>query len=149
MKTQRSILSLLLILAMLTVAFAAIFPATVSAEGAEIQDFECLCSSDFAIGGDSVNMLLAFSIGSLSYWETGFVISFEEIGNNPNPTIGGTGCLQCQTTTAYSSFEFDNSTHCAPNGRWWVVCGLSGFSFPHYSDWIYVRAYVTDGSGTR
>ncbi|MBO4284472.1 MAG: endonuclease/exonuclease/phosphatase family protein [Clostridia bacterium] len=149
MKTQRRILSLLLILAMLTVAFAALFPAAVSAENAEIQDFECLCSSRFAIGSENTDLLFLFSIGSLNYSNIGFVFSFEGDGNNTNPTIGGTGCYIYQSTAAYSSYEYEGEWYCAPTGRWWVGCKVTNIPFPHYSDWIYVRAFVADNVSVR
>ena len=149
MKTQRRFLSLLLILAMLIAGITALFPATVSAEGEEIQGFEYLGNSHFAIGAESTELLFTFTIGSLNYSEVGFVFSFEENGDNPNPEIGATGCVKYGTTTVYTAINYDGTTISAPDGRWLVVCALTNIPFAYYCSWIYVRAFVTDGAGTR
>ena len=149
MKTQRGILSLLLILAMLIVGMTAFFPATVSAEPGEIRDFSYLGSSHFAIGGESTELLFLFSIGSQNYSEVGFVFSFEDEGNNPNPTVNATDCTKVAVPTVSESITVDGETLDAPAGRWWVAYRLTDIPFSEYCNWIYARAYVTDNAGTR
>lgn len=145
-------LSLFLILAMLVTLFAALLPVAVSAgdpEPEEIQDFGYQSSADFAIGGVSTDLRFLFTIGSLDYDEVGFVFSFENYGNNTTPTVGGSGCYKVSVDTVYRSVIADGEPNDAPAGRWWVAAKLTNIPFASYYEWIYVRAFVTDGSGTR
>ena len=147
---KQRILSLLLVLAMLTVAFAAILPVTVSAdpEPEVIDDFSYQSSSDFAIGGESTDLRFLFTIGSTDYDEVGFVFSFENHGNNKTPTVGGSGCYTVNVDTVYRSVRAGGETVNAPDGRWWVAAKLTNIPFASYYEWIYVRAFVTDGGET-
>ena len=142
-------LSLLLILAMLTVALATFFPAAVSAEGEEIQNLGYQSSSNFAIGGESTDLRFLFTVGSLHYSEVGFVFSFEEYGLNKTPEIGATGCFKVAVNKVYSTIRAGGEPQNAPDGRWWVAAKLTNIPFANFCDWIYVRAFVTDNEGTR
>ncbi len=153
MRAKRGVLSLLLVLAMLTVAFASILSVAVSAdpepEPEEIQDLGYQSSTNFAIGGEDTDLRFLFTIGSLDYDEVGFVFSFEEYGLDETPRIGETGCFKVAANTAHSVVYAGGEPQQAPNGRWWVAVKLTDIPFANYADWISVRAFVTDGAGTR
>ena len=153
MSTRKRTLSLLLVLAMLTLAFAAILPVAAAEpepepEPEEIQDFGYQSSAAFAIGGESTDLRFLFTIGSTDYDEVGFVFSFENHGNNKTPTVGGSGCYTVNVDTVYRSVRAGGETVNAPDGRWWVAAKLTNIPFASYYEWIYVRAFVTDGGET-
>ena len=78
MHFKKGALSLLLVLAMLTLLFAAILPvAADDPEPEEIQNFGFQSSADFAVGRATTEMRFVFTIGSLDYTKVGFVFSFE------------------------------------------------------------------------
>ena len=149
MKNARGALSLLLVLAMLIVGLAALLPVSALADPLEIDDFGVQSSADFAIGGEDTYLWFVFSVGSLDYTEVGFVFSFEKHGNNKTPTVGGSGCYKVAAQHAYRAICADGKTTDAPDGRWWVAVKLTDIPFASYYEWIYVRAFVTDGAGTR
>ena len=150
MNTRKRTLSILLVLAMLTLAFAALFPATVAADDppAEIQDFDYQTSKNFTLAG-STELRFVFTIGSLDYTKAGFVFSFESYGGVTEPEVGADGCYTVEATAAYSAITADGQTVPAPNGRWWIACKLTNIPQVEYNNNIYVRAFVTDTNGTR
>ena len=149
MKTKRGVLSFLLVLAMLVVALATVIPAAVSADPEEIQDFGCQSSVNFAVARPTTELRFVFTVGSLDYTKAGFVFSFEEHGNVHEPEVGEVGCYTVETTSAYKSIVADGKTEPAPAGRWWIAAKLINVPQDEYCGWIYVRAFVTDGAGTR
>ena len=150
MKNKRGFLSLLLVFAMLIAGLATLLPVAAAEPEPEpeIQDLQYQSSADFSIGGESTDLRFLFTVGSLHYSEVGFVFSFEEYGNNKTPTIGGSDCYKVGTQTVYSSIRAGNETVEAPDGRWWVAVKLTDIPFANYYNWIYARAFVTDGEGT-
>ena len=151
MKNKRGVLSLLLILAMLIAVFAALFPVTIAAEPEpeEIQDFGYQSSANFAVAHTSTEIRFVFTIGSLDYTKVGFVFSFESYGDVREPEVGADGCYTLETTTAHSVIIADGETINAPDGRWWIAAKITNIPQNEFCGWIYVRAFVTDGSGTR
>ena len=151
-RTNRT-LSLFLILAMLTLAFALIVPVATAAEPEpepeEIQDFDYQSSKDFAVAHTTTEIRFVFSIGSLDYTKAGFVFSFESYGDNQEPEVGAAGCYVIEATAAYSTIIADGETIPAPNGRWWIAGKLTNIPQDEFCGWIYIRAFVTDGEGTR
>ena len=151
-RTNRT-LSLFLILAMLTLAFALIVPVATAAEPEpepeEIQDFDYQSSSNFAVAHTTTEVRFVFTIGSLDYTKAGFVFSFESYGGVTEPEVGADGCYTVEATAAYSSITADGQTVPAPNGRWWIACKLTNIPQDEFCGWIYIRAFVTDGEGTR
>ncbi|MBR6053151.1 MAG: endonuclease/exonuclease/phosphatase family protein [Clostridia bacterium] len=151
-RTNRT-LSLFLILAMLTLAFALIVPVATAAEPEpepeEIQDFDYQSSKDFAVAHTTTEVRFVFTIGSLDYTKAGFVFSFESYGGVTEPEVGADGCYTVEATAAYSAITADGQTVPAPNGRWWIACKLTNIPQDEFCGWIYVRAFVTDGEGTR
>ena len=151
MNTRKRTLSLLIVLAMLTLAFAAFFPATVAADDppAEIQDFDYQTSKNFAVAGATTELRFVFTIGSTDYTKAGFVFSFESYGNVAEPEIGVDGCYTVEATAAYSAIIADGEVIPAPNGRWWIAAKVTNIPQDEFNNWIYVRAFVTDEKGTR
>ena len=154
MKNTRGALSLLLVLAMLTVALAGIFPATVSAEpelanDGEIQDFGYQSSANFAVAHTTTEIRFVFTIGSLDYTKAGFVFSFESYGDNRDPEVGADGCYVIEATAAHSVIVADGQIIPAPAGRWWIAGKMTNIPQDEFCGWIYIRAFVTDGEGTR
>ena len=142
-------LSLLLIVAMLTLLFAAVLPVAVSADPADdIQDFGYQTSKNFSVGRETTELRFVFTIGSLGYDEVGFVFSFEDFGNVETPTIGGDGCYKVGSTTVYRSITADGKTVDATAGRYWVGAKVTNIPQDQFCSWIYVRAFVTLGGET-
>ena len=150
MNTRKRTLSILLVLAMLTLAFAALFPATVAADDppAEIQDFDYQTSKNFTLAG-STELRFVFTIGSLDYTKAGFVFSFESYGDNHEPEVGADGCYTVEATAAYKTITADGEPVAAPDGRWWIAAKVTNIPQVEYNNNIYVRAFVTDTNGTR
>ena len=149
---KNRLLSLLLVLAMVTVAFAAILPVAAAEpepEAEEIQNFGYQSSANFAVAHSKTDVRFVFTIGSLDYTKVGFVFSFESYGNVAEPEVGADGCYTVEATAAYSAITADGETLPAPDGRWWIACKLTNIPQDEFCGWIYVRAFVTDGSGTR
>ena len=156
MNTRKRTLSLLLVLAMLTLAFAAFFPATVAADDppAEIQDFEYQTSKNFAVAGATTELRFVFTIGSLHYTKAGFVFSFENYDDDEEndieePAIGAEHCYVVEATTAYKTINADGKAQPAPDGRWWVAVKVTNIPQDEYNCAIHVRAFVKDEEGTR
>ena len=152
MSTRKRTLSLLLVLAMLTLAFAALLPVAAAEPEPvpeEIQDFGYQPSADFAVAGATTEMQFVFTIGALDYTKVGFVFSFENYGNVAEPEIGEDGCYTVEAIAAYSAIIADGETLPAPTGRWWIVAKVINIPQTEFNSNIYVRAFVTDGEGTR
>ena len=153
MNTRKRILSILLVLAMLTLAFAAIVPITTAAEPEpepeEIQDFDYQTPVNFAVAGATTEMRFLFTVGSLDYTKAGFVFSFESYGNVAEPEVGADGCYTVEATAAYKTINADGKEQPAPEGRWWIAAKVTNIPQDEFNNWIYVRAFVTDGEGTR
>ena len=157
MSTRKKILSLLLVLAMLTVAFAAILPVAAAEpepEPEEIQDFGYQSSANFAVGRATTEMRFVFTIGSLEYTKVGFVFSFENYDEDDendivSPEIGADYCHTVEVDTVYKTIIADGEPETAPNGRWWVAAKVTNIPQDEYNSNIYVRAFVTDANGTR
>ncbi len=151
---KNRLLSLLLVFAMLTLAFAAILPVAAAEpepepEPEEIQDFGYQSSANFAVAHPKTEIRFVFTIGSLDYTKAGFVFSFESYGNVQEPEVGADGCYVIEATAAHSSIVADGKTIPAPDGRWWIAAKMINIPQNEFCGWIYVRAFVTDGSGTR
>ena len=151
---QNKILSLLLILAMLSSLFAAFLPVAVSADATpandgEIENFGGQASADFAVAHPTTAVRFVFTVGSLDYTKAGFVFSFESYGGVETPEVGADGCYTVEATAAYSSIVADGETIPAPDGRWWIAVKMTNIPQDEFCGWIYVRAFVTDGAGTR
>ena len=147
---KRRGVSLLLIVGLLIVALAAIIPLAVSAtpdpELPEIDDFgyQTLSAFNLASDGDT-DLRFVFTVGKLDYTEVGFVIS----KSNSTPTIGGANCYKAGTTTVYSTITADSTPNPAPAGRYWVAVKLTNIPHSYFDGSFYLRAFVTDGEGTR
>lgn len=142
-------LSLILIIAMLTLLFAVLLPVAVSADPADdIQDFSYQTSKNFSVGRETTELRFVFTVGSLDYDEVGFVFSFEDYGNVATPTVGGDGCYKVGINTVYHSITADGKTVDAPAGRYWVAAKVTDIPQVQFCSWIYVRAFVTLGGET-
>lgn len=147
---KQRILSLLLVLAMLTLSVAALLPvAAAEPEPEEIQDFSFQASANFAVAHTTTDVRFVFTIGSLDYTKVGFVFSFESYGGVAEPEVGADGCYVIEATTVYSTITADGKTMPAPNERWWVAGKIANIPQDEFCGWIYIRAFVTDGAGTR
>ena len=157
MHFKKGALAILLVLAMVTVAFAAILPVAAAEpepESGEIQGFGYQSSANFAVGRATTEVRFVFTIGSLDYTKAGFVFSFESYdGDDENdieePEIGADGCYTVEAKAAYKTIYADGKAEPAPDGRWWVAVKVTNIPQDEFCGWIYVRAFVTDGSGTR
>ena len=150
MKLKKGILSLLLVLAMLLSGIVALLPAAAAEpEPEEIRDFGYQSSADFAVAHTTTEVRFVFTIGSLDYTKAGFVFSFESYGDNHEPEVGADGCYVIEATAAHSVIVADGQTIPAPDGRWWIAGKITNIPQDEFCGWIYVRAFVTDGNGTR
>ncbi len=139
-------LAILLTLAMMIVAVAVIVPIATAADPAEIQDFQYQTLSALNLAGDAdTDLRFVFTVGKLDYTEVGFVVS----KSNSTPTIGGANCYKAGTTTVYSTITADSTQIPAPAGRFWVAIKLTDIPHAYFDGSLYVRAFVTDGEGTR
>ena len=151
MSTRRRTLPLLLLLAALIVTVAVIVSVTATADGAaaeegEIEDFSYQTLSALDLKNDATTTVrFAFTIGKLSYNEVGFVVS----KSNSTPTIGGANCYKAGTQTVYSTITEDGTPRTADPGRYWVAVKLTNIPHSYFDSPLYVRAFVTDGNGTR
>ncbi|MBR6052547.1 MAG: hypothetical protein IKP55_02040 [Clostridia bacterium] len=139
-------MAILLTLAMMIVAVAVIVPIATAADPAEIQDFQYQTLSALNLAGDAdTDLRFVFTVGKLDYTEVGFVVS----KSNSTPTIGGANCYKAGTTTVYSTITADSTQIPAPAGRFWVAVKLTDIPHAYFDGSLYVRAFVTDGEGTR
>ena len=142
--TRKKAVSLLLILAMLTVLVAALVPFVSTADGDEIQDFGYQAPKSYSMIDAVSNLRFVFTIGKLDYTSVGFVFS----KTDATPSIEE-GCATHPATTVYRSITADGKTIDAPNGRLWVAVKLVDIPRSYFDGTVYVRAFVTDGNGTR
>ena len=146
--TRTKAVSLLLIVAMLSVLVAAIVPFVSTADGDEIQNFGYQAPTAYSMIDATSNLRFVFSVSAekvANYTAVGFVFS----KTNSTPTLGGSGCMTAESTTVYRSITADGETLDAPAGRFWVAVKLVNIPRSYFDGTIYVRAYVTDGEGTR
>ena len=146
--TRTKAVSLLLVLAMLTVLVAAFVPFVSTATEEEIQDFGYQTPNDYDMIDATTNLRFVFTVpaGNVAgYSSAGFVMS----KTVSNPTVGGDGCATASTSKVYRSITADGKTENAPDGRFWVAVKLTNIPRSYFDGTIYVRAYVTDGEGTR
>ena len=146
MSTRKRTLPLLLLLAALIVTVAVIVSVTATADGAEIRDFsyQTLTALDLK-EDDLTDVRFVCTIGKLSYNEVGFVVS----KSNSTPTIGDANCYKAGTQTVYSTITEDGTPRTADPGRYWVAVKLTNIPHSYFDSPLYVRAFVTDGNGTR
>lgn len=142
--TRKKAVSLLLILAMLTVLIAALVPFVSTADGDEIQNFGYQAPKSYSMIDAESNLRFVFTIGKLDYTQVGFVFS----KTDATPSIEE-GCATHPATTVYRSITADGETIDAPDGRFWVAVKLTEIPRSYFDGTIYVRAFVTDGNGTR
>lgn len=153
MSTRKRTLSLLLVLAMLTLAFAAILQVAADgtlAEDGEIEDYRYQTVTGTNVKtSEETDLRFLFSIDETKlndYTAVGFVFSKSDdpVKNNdpehPNYTT---------STTVYSSVIANDDTIPAPDGRYWVAIKLSEIPHASFATEIYVRPFVEDGEGTR
>ena len=146
--TRTKAVSLLLIVAMLSVLVAAIVPFVSTADGDEIQNFGYQAPTSYSMIDATSNLRFVCSVSAenvAKYTAVGFVFS----KTNSTPTLGGSGCMTAETTTVYRKITADGETLDAPAGRFWVAVKLINIPRSYFDGTIYVRAYVTDGEGTR
>ena len=142
--TRKKAVSLLLILAMLTVLVAALVPFVSTADGDEIQNFGYQAPKSYSMIDAESNLRFVFTIGKLDYTQVGFVFS----KTDATPSIEE-GCATHPATTVYRSITADGETIDAPDGRLWVAVKLTEIPRSYFDGTVYVRAFVTDGNGTR
>ena len=139
-------LAILLTLAMMIVAVAVIVPIATAADPAEIQDFQYQTLSALNLASDDdTDLRFVFTVGKLDYTEVGFVVS----KSNSTPTIGGANCYKAGTDHVYSTITADDTSIPAPAGRFWVAIKLTDIPHSYFDSPFYLRAFVTDGEGTR
>ena len=146
--TRTKTVSLLLILAMLTVLVAAFVPFVSTATEEEFQDFSYQTPNDYDMidATTTLRFLCSVPAGKVAgYSAAGFVMS----KTVSNPTVGGDGCSTASTSTVYRAVTADGDKVNAPDGRFWVAVKLINIPRSYFDGTIYVRAYVTDGEGTR
>ena len=148
--TKRGVTTLLL-LALLIVSVAIILPIVASADGTpanggEIEDFSYQALSGADVKNDEdTDLRFLFSIGNLDYDEVGFVFS-----TSADPVKTDTPKVNYKATTrVYRSVTANGEDIKAPTGRVWVAVQLSDIPHDNFADYVYIRPYVEDGSGTR
>lgn len=149
--TKRRIASLLILFATLFVGVATFLPTLVSADptpvaGGEIENFcyQTVIGTDVK-DSSSTDLRFLFSVGSLAYDAVGFVFSTSNDPvkvDTPKPNYKS-------VTTVYSSVIANSEPIPAPNGRRWVAVKLSDIPHDNFADYVYIRPFVEDGSGTR
>ena len=150
-KMNRKGFWLLLTLAVLIVAVSVIVTLAISADPEpeeEIQDFGFQTLSSLNLAGDSeTDLRFFFTVGKLTYTRVGFVFS----KYNDTPTIGGAYCHEAfrEDGKVFRSITADSQTINAPDERYYVAVKLTGVPHSYFDGALYVRAYVTDGEGTR
>ena len=144
----RKAVSLLLIVAMLTVLIAAIVPFVSTATVEEFENFSYQTPNDYDMIDATTSLRFVCTVPAekvSGYTAAGFVLS----KSVAEPTVGGEHCLNASTTTVYHAITADGKTEDAPDGRLWVAVKLVNIPQSYFDGTIYVRAYVTDGAGTR
>ena len=144
MQIKRRSISLLLILAMMTVALVSLLPLTAAADpvgdnAADIQDFSYQTLSNANQTDETTDLRVMFTIGSLGYDAVGFVFST----SNSAPTAGGAGTYS--TTTVHSTINAGGGNIPAGPGRFWVAVKLSDIPLASFETPIYVRPFIQVG----
>ena len=142
--TRKKAVSLLLILAMLTVLLAALVPIVSTADGDEIQDFGYQAPTDYTMLDDFTNLRFVFTVPEdklPSYTAAGFVFS----KSVAEPTVGGENCKTANATAAYRSITADGKTVEADDGRYWIAVKMTNIPQSYFDGPIYVRAFVDNG----
>ena len=145
-QAQRKVTSLLLIFAMLFVSIAVFVPVTTFSAGNDTPT-KLMClhpTSSQSYYSNSIKLRFAFSINSTYSGTAGIVYSF----TNENPTIGGSGCTN-KTATIYpagQTISWHGTPMSAGSGRKWAVSETNTIQNAQYTDPIYVRAYIMNGS---
>ena len=147
-RTRRGAVALLLILAMLTVMVAALVPFVSSADGDEFQDFGYQAPKSYSMIDANSNLRFVCTIPAdklSGYTAAGFVFS----KTVSTPSVGADDCATAYASTVYSSIMADGKTYNADPGRFWLAVKLTNIPRSYFDGPIYVRAFVTDGAGTR
>ena len=121
-KTRRGVVSLLLILAMLTVLVAAILPFVSSAEPAEFKDFGYQTPNDYDMLDANTSLRFVFQVPAskvAGYTDAGFVFS----KTDATPTLEES-CAASHATAVYASISADGKTVAADDGGYWVAVKL-------------------------
>ena len=144
MQIKRRSISLLLILAMMTVALVSLLPLTAAADpvgdnSADIQDFSYQTLSNANQTDATTDLRVMFTIGSLDYDAVGFVFST----SNSAPAAGGAGTYS--TTTVHSTINAGGGNVPAGPGRFWVAVKLSAIPLASFETPIYVRPFIRVG----
>ena len=147
-QAKKTATSVLLLFAMLIVSVAVYFPVIASSDGNRPPE-RLMCMYPYpsqSIDDPSITLRFAFTIESSFNGNVGIVYSF----SNQNPTVGGTGCTNCAANVYYPWQAITwHSTPLTPGlGRKWAMGETGAILKADYSDPIYVRAYVSNGSGT-
>ncbi len=153
MSTRKRTLSLLLVLAMLTLAFAAILPVAADvtlAEDGEIEDYRYQTVTGTNVKtSEETDLRFLFSIDETKlndYTAVGFVFS----KSDDDPVKVDSPKVNYKEVTAVYSAVIANSEEIpAPDGRYWVAVKLSEIPHASFATEIYVRPFVEDGEGTR
>ena len=144
MQIKRRSISLLLILAMMTVALVSLLPLTAAADpvgdhASDIQDFSYQTLSNANQTDATTDLRVMFTIGSLNYDQVGFVFST----SNSAPTAGGSGTYAA--TTVYRSINTGSGDVPAGTGRYWVAVKLHNIPLSAFETTIYIRPFIKDG----
>lgn len=149
--TPRKAVSLLLVLAMLTVLVAAFVPfvstATEPEEPAEFKDFGYQTPNDYDMIDATSNLRFVFQIPAsklAGYTDAGFVFS----KTDATPTLAES-CPAFHATKVYSAIRADGKEIAADDGGYWVAVKLNNIPQSYFDAPIYVSGFVTDGAGTR
>ena len=146
--TTRRGVWLLLLLALLTVSVVALLSISGSADAEEIQNFGCQAPLDYDMIDSTTNLRFVFTVPAnkvTGYTDAGFVFS----KSVEEPTVGGESCATAHATSAYESITADGKTTDAGEGRYWIAVKLINIPQSYFDGPIHVRAFVTDGEGTR
>ena len=152
MHFKKGALAILLVLAMVTVAFAAILPVAADvtlAEDGEIEDYRYQTVTGTNVKtSEETDLRFLFSIDETKlndYTAVGFVFS-----KSDDPVKVDSPKVNYKEVTAVYSAVIANSEEIpAPDGRYWVAVKLSEIPHANFATEIYIRPYVEDGSGTR
>ena len=144
---KRTLTTVLISAAVLTVAFVLLFAFLGSADEPteEIGNLGYQTVSGDSLESSSTTLRFLFTVGSLDYTRVGFVAS----KTNADPTVGGAGCQVRSTTKVYTSVRADGNLIAAPGGRYWVAVKVSDIPKASFDSPIYIKAFVEDGSGIR
>lgn len=152
MHFKKGALAILLVLAMVTVAFAAILPVAADvtlAEDGEIEDYRYQTVTGTNVKtSEETDLRFLFSIDETKlndYTAVGFVFS-----KSDDPVKVDSPKVNYKEVTAVYSAVIANSEEIpAPDGRYWVAVKLSEIPHASFATEIYVRPFVEDGEGTR